>query len=505
MKVTITDGKTIRDCIGAEGQTILELLQDAQISSIPAPCGGMGRCGKCKVFVEGRGEVLACKTPVEPGMKIHIDHEKASTIAEHGVNQNDYTADGSEELVAACDIGTTTVVCHLVDGTTGAVLATVSAPNEQKIYGADVVTRIERAASGSLIQMHEAVANQLHSMLKQLCEKVNTERMIQRLAVSGNTVMCHLLVGISPESIGVAPFMPSELFGREYTGSEIGIPCCEKAYVLPCVAGYVGADITADVLAAIPEKTGGTVLLLDIGTNGEMVLGTPGDGYVCCATAAGPAFEGAEIAMGMPALKGAIKEVTCSDGAIVVHTIGNQPAVGICGSGLLDALAVMLDTGLMDETGMLREKEEVAVSYQNYVGTYEGQTCVWLTETVCVTQEDIRNLQLAKAAIAAGICVLIEEQKVRYEDISSLLLAGGFGSYLNKESAARIGLIPRQLLSVTKAVGNAAGEGAIMAAISKEARNKLVKIQDKMRYLELSMHPSFSDIYMDCIDFESME
>lgn len=502
MNVTITKEGQTKEYAARRGQTILTLLQKNRISGIEAPCGGMGRCGKCKVEIVGRGEVLACKTLVADGMHIIIGKEKHAKIAETGQCHNQYATDALEETVAACDIGTTTVVCHLIDGISGNIIATESAPNAQKNYGADVVSRIERAGAGELQKLHEVIAGQIETMLEKLCEKSHKKKKIQRLAVAGNTVMCHLFAGISPEAIGVAPFMPEELFGKEYTGSSVGIDCCEIVNILPCVAGYVGSDITADVLAAVPED-GGQWLLLDIGTNGEMLLGNAKDGYVCCATAAGPAFEGAEITMGMPAADGAIASVTYKNHRLSVGTIGEKDAVGICGSGLLDALAVFLEAGLMDESGMLMEVEEVPEECRHYIGRYEGQACVWLTEKVCVTQEDVRNLQLAKAAIAAGIEILLKEKAFGYKDVTGVWLAGGFGSFLNTESAAKIGLIPKELLPVTEAVGNAAGEGAVFAAISNDARNHLLEIRSEMHYLELSMHPAFSDLYMDCIPFTS--
>lgn len=502
MNVTITKEGQTKAYAARRGQTILTLLQKNRISGIEAPCGGMGRCGKCKVEIVGRGEVLACKTLVADGMHIIIGKEKHAKIAETGQCHNQYATDALEETVAACDIGTTTVVCHLIDGISGNIIATESAPNAQKNYGADVVSRIERAGAGELQKLHEVIAGQIETMLEKLCEKSHKKKKIQRLAVAGNTVMCHLFAGISPEAIGVAPFMPEELFGKEYTGSSVGIDCCEIVNILPCVAGYVGSDITADVLAAVPED-GGQWLLLDIGTNGEMLLGNAKDGYVCCATAAGPAFEGAEITMGMPAADGAIASVTYKNHRLSVGTIGEKDAVGICGSGLLDALAVFLEAGLMDESGMLMEVEEVPDELSGYIGTYEGQPCVWLSEKVCVTQEDVRNLQLAKAAIAAGIEILLKEKAFGYKDVTGVWLAGGFGSFLNTESAAKIGLIPKELLPVTEAVGNAAGEGAVFAAISNDARNHLLEIRSEMHYLELSMHPAFSDLYMDCIPFTS--
>lgn len=503
MKVTITKNKVTSEYEARRGQTILTFLQMNRIGGVEAPCGGMGRCGKCKVTVEGRGEVLACRTLVADGMHIVLENEAQVKIAESGICHNDYPADGCEDLVAACDIGTTTVVCHLIDGTSGEILATKSAPNAQKSFGADVVSRIERAVAGDLEKMHDVITGQINTMVRQLCASCGRALPVERLTVAGNTVMCHLFAGLSPASIGVAPFTPEELFGKAYAGKSIGVDSCKTVEILPCVAGYVGSDITADVLSTVPETSDGQWLLLDIGTNGEMLLGNQKDGFVCCATAAGPAFEGAEITMGMPAAEGAIASVRYINKRLQVETIGKKEAIGICGSGLLDTLAVLLANGLMDETGMLKEASEVSEELRSYVGTYEDQICVWLTDQVCVTQEDIRNLQLAKAAIAAGIEVLLKEKGFSYSDVTGVLLAGGFGSFLNKESAAAIGLIPKELLPVTESVGNAAGEGARLAAIAEDARNHINEIQKKMRYLELSMHPFFSEIYMDCINFVS--
>ena len=503
MRVTITKNKVTSEYEARRGQTILTFLQKNRIEGIEAPCGGMGRCGKCKVAIEGRGEVLACRTLVADGMHIVLEKEAQAKIAEYGICHNDYPADGRMTLVAACDIGTTTVVCHLIDGKSGEILATQSAPNAQKSFGADVVSRIERAGAGDLEKMHDAITGQIASMIRQLCASCGRELPVEKLTVAGNTVMCHLFAGLSPEAIGVAPFTPEELFGKEYAGKSIGLDSCKTVEILPCVAGYVGSDITADVLAVVPQKSDGQWLLLDIGTNGEMLLGNQTDGFICCATAAGPAFEGAEITMGMPAAEGAIASVRCVNKRLQVETIGKKEAIGICGSGLLDTLAVLLETGLMDETGMLKDVSEVPEELRSFIGTYEEQACVWLTDHVCVTQEDIRNLQLAKAAIAAGIEVLLKEKGFSYGNVTGLLLAGGFGSFLNKESAAAIGLIPKELLPVTESVGNAAGEGARLAAIAADAGAHFKEIQNKMRYLELAMQPAFSEIYMDCINFES--
>ena len=502
MHIYIISGSKEKIIQVEEGQTILEAFQKNGFTDLHAPCGGRGSCGKCTVELEGRGDVLACMTTVRDGMRVTVDKildGKDCVIAEEGSCYH-YRTDGEAALLAACDIGTTTVVCHLIDGKTGKKLATFSELSAQRSFGADVLSRIQTASAGKLLLLHEQITAQISRMLGEMIQKVKAGNRIERLAVSGNTVMCHLLAGISPASIGVTPFQPEEYFGNELRGEKIGIPICETIYIAPAVAGYVGGDITCDMLAVMPERETRETLVLDVGTNGEMVLGHTGS-YVCCATAVGSAFEGAELTMGMPAAKGAISHVWLDARRIRVEVIGGGQAEGICGSGLIDALSVLLQMGLLDHTGLLKQSDAVSVAYWKYLGTYRGQTCVWLTPEVCLTQEDIRDLQLAKAAFAAGIQIMLKERKIACEQIERVVLAGGFGSYLDKESAAKIGLIPQCLLNVTESVGNAAGEGAVSAAISAAARNKLAELKNSMHYIELSTHPDFPECYMEQMEF----
>lgn len=505
-------------------QTILEALQEHGITSVSTPCGGRGRCGKCSVHVEGQErDVLACMTEAVNGMVVTIPEEEGNQLIAEGSSCVHYLADGTFGLVAACDLGTTTVVCHLIDGKNGQILATKSEANVQKIYGADVISRIQAAEAGKLSDLYRQITEQISRMLRELSIQVNgRENMliscndedgiseadcscrnseeVERLAVAGNTVMCHLLAGISPEAIGRPPFLPVEYFGKILQGNDIGIQGCREVYIAPAVSGYVGGDITADLLAVTPGHEEEEMLLLDIGTNGEMVLGKKGD-YTCLAAAAGPAFEGAQILMGMPAKEGAITHVFMDQRRIRVQVIGEGKATGICGSGLLDALSVFLKLGLIEKAGRIKDTGEVSVACRKYLGEYEKQACIFLTKEVCVTQEDIRNLQLAKAAIAAGIEILFRERGMKYQDVNRLVLAGGFGSFLTPESAAAIGLIPKALLPVTVSVGNAAGAGAVSAAVSREARQELERIREEMHYVELSSHPDFQELYIRHIDF----
>lgn len=511
MKITIVDEDKKEQYEVVENETILQVFQQYGFTQVHSPCGGNGTCKKCQVEVKGKGMVLSCQTKVEDYMKVYITKEAESFIAENG-NCYLYESDGEEGYGVACDIGTTTVVCHLLNRKTGTRLQTASGPNAERSFGADVIARIEASCNGKLAQMNHAIIEQLNSFLENLCEK-ETRRTgkkvsssdIKYMAVVGNTVMLHLFSNLAPDTIGVAPFTPKSLFGTEENAKHLGLKIDGNVYLAPCVAGYVGGDITSDMLAIEMEKSEEKILLLDIGTNGEMTLGDK-NGCICCSTAAGPAFEGAQIKMGMPAAKGAISKVTVTGEGektiISVEIIGDQTSVGICGSGLIDALAVMIELEVIDETGCFAEKDELPDNLACYLGKNEEGVFFQLDEHVIVTQADIRKLQLAKAAIATGIQVLVNEAGIKLKDISKLILAGGFGSFLNPKSAAKIGLIPEELLAVTISVGNAAGEGAVSLALSKTARTTLQKIQNTSRYIELSTDKRFTSFYMDAMYFD---
>jgi uncharacterized 2Fe-2S/4Fe-4S cluster protein (DUF4445 family) len=493
-----------------EGRTILEVLQESGITSVQSPCGGKGVCGKCKVFVKSlsfTGNCLACQTPVADGMEISIKPMSKMTVKESGKCYI-WKAEPSSELPErafgiACDIGTTTVVCHMLDMHTGKRLATIGGANPQGVFGADVISRIQASVEGKRQKLTDAIISLLNSFIKDLCAEagIKIDEVIY-MAVAGNTVMGHLFAGLPPDTIGVAPFTPVSLFGEEYDAAKLGLCFNGKVYIVPAVSGYVGGDITADMLSTRLYQEEQPTLMIDIGTNGEMVLGSR-DKMVCCATAAGPAFEGAQIKFGMPAAAGAISEVKIKDSELEIKTIENAKPIGICGSGLIDVLACMLNLGVVDDTGRLLTADEIDGPVSKYLSEDDEGPIFLLSEdkSVYVTQADVRKIQLAKAAIAAGIVVMADDFGVEIKDIAGLILAGGFGSYINPASAARIGLIPPQLLPVTKAVGNAAGEGAVSAVLSHSAREQLNKLY-LCNYIELSGLKGFNDAYMEAIMFE---
>lgn len=520
--------------------TILEYCRSHGVTGIEAPCGGKGTCGKCKVTVTKPyyKEVLACQTKICDGMEIIVG---GGTITGVGTDMNEAKVSASDEMVvlvdrksdmqenpvsvygnhssnagtlAACDIGTTTVVCYLIDKETGQIISTRSGANPQRSFGADVLSRIDAAAraddndkaNGGLQMMQSQIVSLLNGFISEMLTECGRTK-VSRFSVAGNTVMCHLLVGISPEKMGKAPFLPDEYFGREFNPLDIGLENCQTMIIFPAVSGFVGGDITAGMMETV--NCNELTLYLDIGTNGEMALGK-GDRYVCCATAAGPAFEGAQIELGMPASKGAVDKVWLEGRRIKYSVIGNDRPVGLCGSGLIDALAVLLKAGIIDENGTILSGQELPILFRSYVFEVEAEETAQSTEPslavhiapgVYITQEDIRKLQLAKGAIAAGIEVLFKEYGCKPCDLDILTFAGGFGNYIDKASAAAIGLFPQELLDKAKEVGNAAGNGAVSAALSQEAWERALDISGDMRYIELASYPHFDEMYVEHMNF----
>ena len=529
-----TDSKT------TDKTTILEYCRSHGIAGIETPCGGKGTCGKCKVTVTKPyyKEVLACQTKICDGMEIIVG---GGTITGVGTDMNEAKVSASDEMVvlvdrksdmqenpvsvygnhssnagtlAACDIGTTTVVCYLIDKETGQIIAVRSGANPQRSFGADVLSRIDAAAraddndkaNGGLQMMQSQIVSLLNGFISEMLMECGRTK-VCLFSVAGNTVMCHLLMGISPEKLGRAPFMPDEYFGREFNPLDIGLENCQTMIIFPAVSGFVGGDITAGMMETVNCRK--LTLYLDIGTNGEMALGK-GDRYVCCATAAGPAFEGAQIEMGMPASRGAVDKVWLEGRRIKYSVIGNDRPVGLCGSGLIDALAILLKAGIIDENGTILSGQELPILFRSYVFEVEAEDAAQSTESslavhiapgVYITQEDIRKLQLAKGAIAAGIDILFKEYGCKPCDLDILTFAGGFGNYIDKASAAAIGLFPPELLDRAKEVGNAAGNGAVSAALSQEAWESALDISGKMRYIELASYPRFDEIYVEHMNF----
>lgn len=546
------------------GQTVLAALQNAGVTALPAPCGGAGSCGKCRVRAEGLGWVLACRTPAAPGMELFLAGQGAAAIFCQGALRpwealppdpwvldgpaggpgTDGPAAGSAAAVlgtggpaagglanafaedadkaapllgAAVDLGTTTLVVHLHDLATGRRLASAGEANAQGPFGADVVRRIAACEGGGLARLAGAVRGQLSRITAGLLAGAGAgPSALRAVCVAGNTIMLHILAGLSPASMGQAPFTPLTLFGGETPGHELGVEAWQNARVLlcPCVAGYLGGDITAGLLACglglPPAKQGSPVpgwrLFLDIGTNGEMALAGP-DGILCCATAAGPAFEGAGITLGMAGAAGAVSGVCWGPAGPAAAVLGGGPARGVCGSGLVEAAAMLRAVGALDASGRLLRAEEAEAAggeeLADWLGEEGGQPAAYLTpdRRVYLTQSDIRQLQMAKAAVAAGITALLQAAGVGAHEVQAVYLAGGFGSCLSVKSARAIGLLPPALAAPAQAVGNAAGEGAALALLRRDARRQLGALAGRCRYLELATDPFFMQEYLEQMHF----
>lgn len=404
---------------------------------------------------------------------------------------------------AAVDIGTTTVVAYLYDCGKAIQLGAASRINSQASLGVDVISRIKYCSDfeNGLQTLNSAIISDINSLLEELAKSQGISADdVRHIVVTGNTTMLHLFAGISPVSMGVLPFKPESLFGEYYDSGKLGLSAKHaNVYLMPCISAFVGGDITAAILASGLYKEKQLCALLDIGTNGEVALGNSDFLYVT-STAAGPAFEGAQISRGMAGVPGAINRAYPYNGAIEITTIGDRPAQGVCGSGLLDAAALMVSSGLVDETGRIADKSE---AMSRYIVESDGQPGIEISPGIVITQKDIREIQTAKAAIAAGLEALLHHAGKAIEDVSKIYLAGGFGNFMDPNSAIKVGLLPSQAAGSIGAIGNAAGTGAIMALLRDEYKQTCEEIAKTGRHVELGSNPVFFERYIENMYFKS--
>ena len=417
----------------------------------------------------------------------------------------------------AFDLGTTTVVATLLDLSTGTPLAVASMLSKQQPFGADVITRI------SSIMMDPAAMDRLtglaHDTLRELTSDICAQAVVDpadvlEVAVAGNATMTHIALGIDPEPLGVAPFIMSTRHFPEVLAADFGLAVHPRAraVVFPSFGAYVGGDITAGLLASGMDRDSRTRLFIDIGTNCEIVLGNSA-WLLATAAPAGPAFEGAAIRCGMRAADGAIEVVTMTADGLGLKVIGDAAPAGLCGSGLVDAVAGLVGLGLLDPSGRLVSEEQAATIAPGLAPrlTRLGQERVfvlhWLGEvgdvehSIYLSQRDVRELQFAKAAIATGWNILLEEAGLRPSDIRQVLLAGSFGSYLSPANAIRLGLVPDLPVLRVVSAGNVAGEGAKMALLSLRERAGALALLEEVRYVELSDRPDFNDRFVEQLPF----
>lgn len=464
------------------------------------PCGGRGRCKGCRIrLISGNlpitppqehmlsrkelesGWRLSCQCKAESDLTIELGAWEASVLSD----DVQFTFTPKEGTGIAVDIGTTTIVAQLLDLATGTVLAVRTALNPQARYGADIMTRISAAVlDGAQPRLVDLVRKQIGKMIGGLLSSIDAgSPAIRQVVLVGNTVMHHLFCDLDVTPLSYYPFESPTIGLQQMESRQVGwdIPGNPPLFFLPCPGGFVGSDILAGVLATGLHENQEYTCLIDLGTNGEIVVGNR-QWILCCSTAAGPAFEGAGIQHGMRASTGAISEVAVADGRLSCGVIGHVAPRGICGSGLVDAVACMLDLGMIGSDGLIGGEDGV----------------VTVCPPVNLTQLDIRQLQLAKGAIAAGVRILLREIGISGEEVASVYLAGAFGNYVNSESARRIGLLPFRERQIVPA-GNTALRGAKMALFLDPQVS--VGLQKRMAHFGLSTDPEFPDIFAEEMSF----
>jgi len=426
------------------------------------------------------------------------------------------SGDTSDRLLGmAFDIGTTTIAGYLVNLRTGEEITRVSSLNPQTKFGADVISRIIFASDTSLglDKLHREIINELNNLVEEAVSTTGYEAEdIYTLVVVGNTTMHHLFLKIQPGYLARSPYVPAvtEAMVGDANDINLRINLAGKVFTFPNIAGFVGGDLVADALASEMDKAEKLKLLVDIGTNGEIMLGKEGE-YLACSAAAGPAFEGAQISCGMRGASGAIAYVSLGEGECEYTVIGETLPRGIAGSGLVDIIAELLKIGIVNKKGSILEPDNIksglGKKYKDRIINVNSILSFVVAENtatgqpVYINQKDIREFQLAKGAIAAGIEILLNTYGAKVEDIDEVFLAGAFGNYLKPESACRVGLIPKELEGKIKGIGNAAGIGAKLAMLSTKEYERAIALARRTHYVELSAHPEFERTFLNKLDF----
>lgn len=539
-----------------KGVTILEAARKAGVM-IEAPCNAAGTCGKCRVKVanldescvvsiEGRhhlkpeesqaGYVLACQAQVYEDIEVltenTVSHNKTLKIVSEGKRFSyaikSYITkcfDGEKTKVFAgkivigeehgdtslqayglsVDIGTTTLVTALIDLLTGEEITSVSALNPQSLQAQDVLTRIKFASTPEGLEiLYNAITDELNRMIEDVSKavKINPKH-IYEVVYSGNTAMIHLACNISPATLGKYPYTPQIFGGNNIPASMLNVSPFGQIYLPPVISAYVGPDIASGILASQLDKKNGITLFIDIGTNGEMVIAKDGK-LTATSTAAGPAFEGMNIAYGMRAGEGALEYFKIDDsGELITHTIGDVKTTGICGSGLLDIVGELVKAQVISASGrfIAPEKGEYSENLKKQMIIKDGKLSFEATPQVFLTPKDIREVQLAKGAIRAGIEMLLLSLNIKAEEVAMVEIAGSFGFHLREESLLNIGLLPKELKGKVSFVGNTSktgGEAFLLNTDFRESMNSLVK---EIEAIELANQKGFDKVFIRELSF----
>jgi len=504
------------------GTTVLEAAGLAGII-LNTVCGGKGICEKCIVNIEPDGrQVLACQYNIQSDLTVTIPASSrffeqkilSEGIATKAKVQPDIwkkykKPDSADKIFGlAVDIGTTTIVAKLIALTNGQCLATQADLNPQCQYGDDVISRIAFAQTDAkLAELNTLIIECINKLTTQLCKQVSIDSQeIYEICAVGNTTMNHIFQKLPITSLGQAPYKPFSVDAKDLSPNELGLQInpAGNIHTTSNIAGFVGSDTTAVALAVDIDVADKVTLAVDIGTNGELVLGVKGKLYaVSCA--AGPAFEGARISCGSRAVEGAIEAVIVNDNDIDLDVIGGCAPRSICGSGLIDAMAVLLDLGIVEATGTFAESDKLPAdlppAIRSRVVKHNDQPAFVLAGQLLLTQEDVRQVQLAKAAMRTGIKLLQNKTGIGDSELEQVFLAGAFGNYIRRESALRIGLLPAIAAEKIHFVGNAACSGAQIILLSSEARTKAGELARNIEYVELANEKEFAAVFAESMRF----
>ena len=494
------------------------------------PCGGQGQCGKCKVIINNintfpteselrllsadelnRGVRLACQTKATDGLIVNsLNYDSYIQILDSAGKRNiSYKNNKDTSLGIAIDIGTTTLVIYLVNKNSGDIICTVSDLNPQIVYGDDVISRISYVGNNydGLQQMQHCLIQEINQMIAQIINIANiSKEQIYEVVVAGNTTMEHIFAGVSPVSIGKAPYAPEFYIAPLMYASDLNLSSLAKQtkiILVPNIYGFVGGDIVAGIIYSEMYKSNELSLLLDIGTNNEMVLGNK-DYMLCCSAAAGPALEGAKISNGMRASAGAIDKVKINNNNLQINTIANEEAVGICGSGLVDIIAVLISKGIILKSGKFAElsrMDPVLSKRFNFEHKYFVLSTTKGNKVIYLSQKDVREVQLAKGAIATGINIMLEVAKKTINDIDKIYLAGAFGNYLDVNNAMITGILPSAPIKKIISIGNSSGLGAIKLLSNNELWEFAYNISKNTKHIELALFDNFKELFVKNLIF----
>lgn len=535
MKLEILPGNQVIEI--KPGETILQAIRKDNSISFESPCNGKGSCGKCKIIL--REGTLS---PMEPAERRKVTTQEvaagyrlacyAQCVSEEGtlviefpkgagksvvlaeaeyektVKEQLFYVPGEMEYGIAVDIGTTTVAAVLLDLKTGDVLAKTSAINPQTTVGGDVLSRIAHTmmTEDGLEQLQKMIVDELNRMSGEMLQKTGLNAScIAGYSIAANCTMLHLLLGVDPQSLSRVPFKPVFTEGQMMPASQIGLlPENPKTmlYCLPSISAYIGADIVAGIYRSGIFNTDKNIMFIDIGTNGEIVLSQKGKMFGC-SCAAGPAMEGMNITCGMRAAEGAVEGVSYSDGEIRLKVIGDIVPKGICGSGVLETVAMLLNTRSMSASGKVEQEnsliKENFFRFGKSIGYYLHKGDV--NDNIYFNQHDIRQIQLAKGAILSGFCALIEKSGLSFEELDQVIIAGQFGSHLKAETLIDIGILPQETRGKVSYIGNSSLSGAISCLLDKSLTDLMEKLARKVDYMELGNYPHYDKLLMKCMMF----